>query len=416
MVEGGDLPRDVEVVEGLLIGRHRDCQLSVEDDSVSNLHAKIVMSGAQLAMTDLGSHGGTIINGEQVLQEGQTCLLESGLRIRIGRSEFAVIGPNPAALLGDGVPEPFPEDQAAANAEPWGAIKKDSTRLQETVRAVSPFHGQAATPPAQEGGSRPSFEAPTTRRATDSSQADFDRFELRTIVAESEHPLGFEARLKSMNARLVVANEADLRIVPVDQMELTVGRSEGSDLQLLNHGVSMNHARVRFDPASNRFTVEDLGSANGSLIAGSRLRQGVARALTPETHLRFGTVDAVFMLALDSDLHRVSTEYQDGATKLLRSRGKLSAQTIRFARKSGLEQGRSIGETLLLGQFVTAREWCVAVKDARIAANIAALSGSSSKAKTCLTVAVAVVAFVAIALWVRFPGGLASTGIGGPHP
>ncbi len=403
VVDGDDPPYDVEVTEGLLIGRHTDCELVLKDSHVSKRHAKIVQSGAQLAIADLGSNNGTIINGDRVLHEGEQCALSHGLRIQVGYAEVTVVGP-PEAVETKAPETELSEATTPAEDDAWNELKDDPAKLQETVRAVSPFHSAAPPPPQQESEPRPKSSSPPVRRASDSSEADFAGYDLRTIVAESDHAVGSDARLECMEARIVVLNEADLRIVPLDELVFTIGRSEKCHLRLENRGVSLDHAFIRFHPTSNTFTLQDVGSANGTFLSNAPLPGGSPRELEPDSHVRFGTIEGVFMQGLDSEFHKLSSDRHADAATLLKSRGKLSVQAIKLGNKSAQEQGTSLGEALLLGQYVTPRDWCLAVKDARLAANLAALSGSGSKKNLLIPLLIVVaIALAAVAWWLQLP-------------
>ncbi|MGE5333755.1 MAG: protein kinase domain-containing protein [Nitrososphaerota archaeon] len=60
-----------------------------------------------------------------------------------------------------------------------------------------------------------------------------------------------------------------LQVVEVNKPVLIVGRQPGSDVLLAEEGVSRQHLRIAMDGA--RVSVTDLGSNNGTLLAGSRL-------------------------------------------------------------------------------------------------------------------------------------------------
>ncbi|HET9980425.1 MAG TPA: protein kinase, partial [Ktedonobacterales bacterium] len=60
-----------------------------------------------------------------------------------------------------------------------------------------------------------------------------------------------------------------LQVVEVSKPVVIVGRQPGSDLLLAEEGVSRQHARITKD--GDRVSVTDLGSNNGTLLAGSRL-------------------------------------------------------------------------------------------------------------------------------------------------
>ena len=60
-----------------------------------------------------------------------------------------------------------------------------------------------------------------------------------------------------------------LQVVEVNKPALIVGRQPGSDVLLAEEGVSRQHVRITKDGV--RVSVTDLGSDNGTLLAGSRL-------------------------------------------------------------------------------------------------------------------------------------------------
>jgi two-component system, NtrC family, response regulator AtoC len=69
--------RRIEVPEdGILqIGRSEDADIQINSDAVSRLHAKLIFAGGKAQIADLGSHNGTLVNGERI--EG-SCALASG--------------------------------------------------------------------------------------------------------------------------------------------------------------------------------------------------------------------------------------------------------------------------------------------------------------------------------------------------
>ncbi len=69
--------------------------------------------------------------------------------------------------------------------------------------------------------------------------------------------------------RVVDQDGRVLQVVEVNKPAMVVGRQPGSDIVLAEEGVSRQHLRLARDGA--RITVTDLGSNNGTLLAGSRL-------------------------------------------------------------------------------------------------------------------------------------------------
>ncbi|WP_437516003.1 sigma 54-interacting transcriptional regulator [Sorangium sp. So ce1099] len=50
----------------LIVGRSDDADVRLDTAAVSRRHAKIVVSGGEIRITDLGSHNGTVVNGERI--------------------------------------------------------------------------------------------------------------------------------------------------------------------------------------------------------------------------------------------------------------------------------------------------------------------------------------------------------------
>lgn len=117
------------LVPDMTIGRER-CEILLEDEEVSRLHAAIRTSGAGVAIEDLGSRNGTFVNGERVKEARP---LADGDAVRIGgtswRFQTSTVGETTS-----GVPAP--------------------------AAAPSAVHGTPAPQPA----APPSFSAPTRRR------------------------------------------------------------------------------------------------------------------------------------------------------------------------------------------------------------------------------------------------------------
>jgi len=99
-----------------------------------------------------------------------------------------------------------------------------------------------------------------------------------TVIRGSDHDLG----------RYLVVEQA-----------VTIGRGQGVDLRLQDHGVSRAHARIERG-ADGSHTLEDLGSTNGTWLGGQRVTQ---RSVLPDGAKVFlgGTV-LRFALADDLDL------------------------------------------------------------------------------------------------------------------
>ena len=68
-----------------VIGRARDAAIRVDSGGVSRHHARIVVSGGEATIEDLGSKNGTFIDGHPI---SEACGLRDGSEIRIGPVSF----------------------------------------------------------------------------------------------------------------------------------------------------------------------------------------------------------------------------------------------------------------------------------------------------------------------------------------
>ncbi len=394
-ITDGDSPTtDVPAVDGLTIGRHPDCDLTLSDSRVSGRHAKLVAKDGGFAIVDLGSNNGTGVDGGHVLGKDQEQRLSNGMRLQLGHAEILVMGPagSEATDVADADQTlPGSTDLPGANGsvdpditmmapEPPPAVAqpKPQPQPQPQPKPQPEPEPKAAPAPAKEQP-KPAAPRPPAVPADDESFGPFDSVELNTIVAHGDELFGGQAKLSSMGARVVLLNEADLRIVSVDDVEFTIGRSSNSNVNLGNRGVSNQHARIVFVAADNRFMIEDLGSANGTQVDGAPLTPNAPMELGSDAHVRFGTVEAVFMKSLDTDFHELPASRHENATKLLKARGLVSANVLKQAAKDAAANQQTIGEALLLAQHVSGRDWCRAVRDAHVASTVSALSGDSSK-------------------------------------
>jgi pSer/pThr/pTyr-binding forkhead associated (FHA) protein len=74
--------RQVPVRDGLVIGRGNSCDLVLDDPQAGDRHALIRLEGEQWLLQDLGTPGGTLVNGARLT----TLPLSHGDQIQIGNS------------------------------------------------------------------------------------------------------------------------------------------------------------------------------------------------------------------------------------------------------------------------------------------------------------------------------------------
>ena len=69
-VEGKEKDRVWEVTDGsVTIGRDRTCDITIQDRSLSRVHAEIVLEGNTWIFNDKDSLNGSYINGDRVMRQ-----------------------------------------------------------------------------------------------------------------------------------------------------------------------------------------------------------------------------------------------------------------------------------------------------------------------------------------------------------
>ena len=93
------------------------------------------------------------------------------------------------------------------------------------------------------------------------------------VEGEPEHPgaaIGV-ARPARMRAFLALEDGSGRREFPLDKDQVTIGRLPESDITIPDPGASRNHAEVR--SGENGYTLVDVGSTNGTMVNGRRVRE-----------------------------------------------------------------------------------------------------------------------------------------------
>ena len=100
LLRGDGNHRTIEVPPGeeLLVGRNKDCDVSLDDARASRAHASVFWDNGVLAVRDLGSRNGTLVNDMRLKEPSLARTLHAGDRIRVGSHELlvALVSPNDA--------------------------------------------------------------------------------------------------------------------------------------------------------------------------------------------------------------------------------------------------------------------------------------------------------------------------------
>ena len=148
------------------IGREPECQIQIDNNLVSRIHASIWIDHDHLLLRDERSRNGTQLNG-QPLAPGVANYLHHDDEVRVGDTVFTVVSdppyprprqhrglpgleadePPPTAEVGKPAAPAPPPPAAAAVAPPAGARGAAPHPAAATVQAPMPFVPPAAAPP-----------------------------------------------------------------------------------------------------------------------------------------------------------------------------------------------------------------------------------------------------------------------------
>lgn len=381
--------RRVELKNGLVFGRHPECEVALADPTVGRYATKIVEDAGAFYFEDMGSKNPTSVVDGPTLAQGARARLKPGLRILIGRTTIDVCDDDP-------------QNDETYVGKPASVFDADRT-------APAPAPARAAPPqvaPVQVAATVPPPVARPVPAAVPSAeslqQSADDDLGGRTIGMLDSKPLmldlSIKAALENARPRLILTNEADRRSVAIALAETTIGRDAG-DIQL-NHGaVSSPHAKIRFNALLNTFQIEDLDSRNKTYLRGAALNPKMSQTLDPESHVQFGPIECVFVVDRDADNVLIRPALYANALKLLQGQNLVTKEQVERAEKTAATDKRHPGEVLLLSGAITAKQWTRAVEMAQGVASQEMLETRGGSKRKWLYVGLAV-AIAAILYWV----------------
>lgn len=248
------------VSASVILGRQDDCQIVVDCKEASRQHARITLQAGRLALEDLGSTNGTILNGHRLRQPE---VLRGGDIIVIGQVHYLVVAPGNA-----------------------GNMTVLGGRL---GRVDNNFVVDQADPDMT--GLRMPFPKPP-------GWSDKDDFaESRALGSQPQDAMADEMARQSVGvenavAALMITSEKgrnSLFSLKPGKTTWTLGRTADNDVEIRDITISSQHAVVTRHAGG--WKVEDKCSTNGTRVNGKKIDKG---ALADGDTLRLGKVDLLF--------------------------------------------------------------------------------------------------------------------------
>ena len=211
------------------IGRDSKADISLDDPTISYIHAQLVRQGNDVYLRDLGSRNGTFVNGKRI---SVPHLLAHGDVIKLGNASLVFRSGTASAPK----PEVIP-------VTPEKVVARDEAQALEPVQPVP------ALPPLQP-------EKP--------------------IRATAPLELTLHVRSRKLSGQSFRLN----------QSPMTVGRDPASHIFISDDTVSWHHALLKQEDM--KWFIRDVGSSNGTRINDKRLEPNQPHSLNAGDKLQFG--------------------------------------------------------------------------------------------------------------------------------
>ena len=229
-------------VRQVVLGRDRNCDVTLEEPCASGRHARLALDGPQGTIQDLNSRNGTFVNMKRL--SGQPRVLTDNDRIMIGKTEIRYLAPQPECRTG-------------VEGTLGGTLSADdlsTAMLSGTIGATLAADSTASLSlPAAEHGL------------------------LRIIVTASDAP------------RMVFREEGTTEEQALGSDPITIGRDRKSDIRLRDALASRHHAKI--EPCNRGYRIRDLGSRNRIRVNGIEVDE---HQMVEGDTIRIGTAVLVF--------------------------------------------------------------------------------------------------------------------------
>ncbi|MBL8682002.1 MAG: FHA domain-containing protein [Myxococcales bacterium] len=226
------------VRDEITIGRKEGNTIRLTDRNVSRRHAKLQKQNGGYVLQDLGSYNGTVINGTRLSDQRA---LKMGDQIVIGDYKLNIVEENGAQVA------------PAASAAPAAASQVETYE----APAQQPGHHPQATMPA----------IPTALGVPPPTQ-----------TAVPDH-------LKRLQLVFLAPAGTPSTFV-ITKVPVLLGRSEIADVSLPFSSISREHAKIVVE--NDQLVIEDLGSSNGVVVNGERVKK---KSISAGDQITMGVVE-----------------------------------------------------------------------------------------------------------------------------
>ncbi|MHC5018514.1 MAG: FHA domain-containing protein [Planctomycetota bacterium] len=257
---GREFPIDPEAGK-VTIGRDPSSVIALEDPRVSANHGTLERGEGGWVFSDVGSSGGSRVNGIKV----KSIPVSDGDELELGDSVL-VLRVKTAAAAEE------PEDGEPAKVEAIGKIDEGAIR-EADAPAIGESADAAKAPPI--GGDDAGAKAPVIDAAADDSAA--------TPLPGGDLAGAMQSAPKGLRLEITKGPDAGKEFALRDGV-LKVGRAPDNDIVIGEQSVSGKHGEIRVDGSTVTFT--DTNSSAGSKVNGIKID---SLALEPGDELSLGT-------------------------------------------------------------------------------------------------------------------------------
>jgi len=76
-----------------------------------------------------------------------------------------------------------------------------------------------------------------------------------------------------MSSLIIASGQQQGMYLPLGKGKTVIGRAENLPMQIVDEKVSRKHVQIRFEESDKTYRVNDMGSSNGTLVAGKKITE-----------------------------------------------------------------------------------------------------------------------------------------------